>query len=414
MAGTQGSAIEGSVLDQLYSRPDETSVSTTQFFAIAMRQGLRLFSITADNIATALPQIATSQSVRDDIVNAINAGYVAFVPERDVTNRGYTGIGYLLLDPQTGNGAYLIDGGTNGLSMPLCEGGSKAPGGELSVKSLFSAETVSALFVPAAVAADSAAEREAKRIAAEAIAKAAKSSAERVAKRVGPRILLSLLAVPPGVNLAIGVALAVGLSMELLMLVLEIKMILAELELQTLTRTDEDTRCKCQRDPTDPSCQCKKVPEPHKPPRAIPQLTVYDRRVDVHHTCADGSGNSYGGMDVVLVDKAGRSKSVDLFLEPLQMACEVKISFKNSPYHPYVMSRWLGQSLSQMKEQKDIAESCGWRHCVIVNKPWMRDALQVEALKQQLSLDIRVNPTCGSGNVPPESVSDEYPFTPLD
>ncbi len=414
MDGMQGSAIEGSVLDQLYSRPDETSVSTTQFFAIAMRQGLRLFSITADNIATALPQIATSQSVKDDIVNAVNAGYVAFVPERDVTNRGYTGIGYLLLDPQTGNGAYLIDGGTNGLSMPLCEGGSKAPGGELSVKSLFSAETVTALFVPAAVAADSVAEREAKRIAAEAIAKAAKSSAERVAKRVGPRILLSLLAVPPGVNLAIAVAMAVALSIELLMLVIEIKLILAELEIQTVARTDEDLACRCKKTPDDPLCACKKFPEPHKPPRSTApksEWNVYNRRVDFHHTCADNYGNSYPGSDVRIYGKGRLNRTVDLFNNAENLACEVKTSFKNEPYDPYVLGKWLNRVIPQLAEQKEIAVTqCGWKHCVVVNKQWMKNELEKKVGAG--TYDIRVVESCSAQPAQPDP--NEIPETPLD
>jgi Transglutaminase-like superfamily len=94
-AGLQGSSIEGSVLDQLYSRPEETSVSTTQYLAIAMRQGLKLYSITGENLNAVLPLLGTSQSVKDDIVNAVAAGMVAFVPERDITHKGYTGIGYM-------------------------------------------------------------------------------------------------------------------------------------------------------------------------------------------------------------------------------------------------------------------------------------------------------------------------------
>jgi hypothetical protein len=42
------------VLDLLYSRPEETSVSTTQYLAIAMRQGLKLYSITGESRASAL------------------------------------------------------------------------------------------------------------------------------------------------------------------------------------------------------------------------------------------------------------------------------------------------------------------------------------------------------------------------
>jgi hypothetical protein len=55
------------------------------------------------------------------VANALNAGLRAIVPERDVTHFSYTGIGYILEDPETGAAAYLIDGGTNGGGAPSGE-----------------------------------------------------------------------------------------------------------------------------------------------------------------------------------------------------------------------------------------------------------------------------------------------------
>ena len=163
-------------------------------------------------------------------------------------------------------------------------------------------------------------------------------------------MLVGLLALPPGVNVLLAVALAVVIAIEIFLLVMEIKLIIEELKLVTKTRTEEDTRCKCEINPSDPSCQqCEKRPYPHNPSRAVPQITVYDRRVDVHHTCADGSGNSYGGMDVLLISPREGSISVDLFSEPLQLACEVKTSFKNSEYAPYILSRWLNNTITQVQ-----------------------------------------------------------------
>jgi hypothetical protein len=128
----------------------------------------------------------------------------------------------------------------------------------------------------------------------------------------------------------------------------------------------------------------------------------------VHHTCADGSGNSYGGMDVKLISPE-RSISVDLFSEPLQMACEVKTSFKNEPYDPVVLKAWRERTLSQLTTQREIAERCGWKHCLIVNKQWMKDELDKVS-----KFEIKVNPTCGSGSALPEPVQEEFPSIPLD
>jgi hypothetical protein len=415
MAGLQGSAIEGSVLDQLFSRPDETSVSTTQFFAIAVRQGLKLYSVTADNIAAVLPQLAISQGVKDDIASMVSAGGVAFVPEREVLNKGYAGIGYMLLNPQTGEGAYLIDGGRNGLNMPLCEGSAQAPGSEISVQSLFSVDKLAvALFVPPSAGA-TAAEQKAWVDMTKELARITKPAAETIAKRLGPRMLAAYFI--PGVNIALGVALAVEISMILMMVVVELKLMMAELEIQTMLRTDEDTACKCKKTPDDPSCPCTKTPIPHKPSRSTApksEWNVYNRRVDYHHTCADNTGNSYPDQDVVIYSpKLGERKAMDLFNNGQNLACEVKTSFKNQPYDSYVLNRWLNSTLAQVKAQQKITAACKWNHCVIVNKPWMYDAIQGAAAKADLQVNVRLIPTCGSA-VEPEPEEQEFPFTPLD
>jgi hypothetical protein len=409
--GLQGSAIEGSVLDQLYTRPEETSVSTTQYLAIAMRQGLKLFSVTSENINAVLPQLATSQAVKDDIVNAIAAGYVAFVPERDISHKGYTGIGYVLLDPGTGAGAYLIDGGRNGFNMPLCKSAAFAPGGFITVQALFNPEQLSRSLTGLADTAGATAEEQAaKRIAAEAIEKAARSSAQRVAQRAGPRLLVSLLALPPGVNVAIAVALAVAISIEIILLVMEIKLILEELKLATKTRTEEDTRCKCELSPSDPACKCQIQDEPQKPIRSArpqPEWTAYDRRVDWHHRCADNN-SSFPGRDVRITTPTGASKSFDTYQTTARLACEVKTSFKNEPYSRDVLNRWRAAVASQLAAQRAVASQCEVAFCVIVNKPWLE--AEVRALGYT---DVRVQASCASA--PPASPSpDELPTPPLD
>ncbi|QTD43719.1 transglutaminase-like domain-containing protein [Ottowia testudinis] len=141
-AGVQGSTVEGSVLDQILNRPEETSVSTTQLLAISARQGLRIYSITQNNAASIVPRLGTSEAVKQDIQNATANGLIAYVPERDITHKGYTGTGYLLLNPDTGEGAYLIDGGRNGGSQPTCErGASKPPEAMISVSTILNWET---------------------------------------------------------------------------------------------------------------------------------------------------------------------------------------------------------------------------------------------------------------------------------
>jgi hypothetical protein len=75
----------------LFDRPDETSVSTTQLFAIAARQGMRLFAVTAQNL-NQVQSLGTSREVKEDIANAVAAGRVAFVPEGDIDHRVFLSV----------------------------------------------------------------------------------------------------------------------------------------------------------------------------------------------------------------------------------------------------------------------------------------------------------------------------------
>ncbi len=78
---------------------------------------------TAGDIATALAVTTTAASgtfgtaidVSDaDIVNAVSAGKEVTVSKTDVTFNGWTGCGYIILEPNTGAGAYLISGNKSG------------------------------------------------------------------------------------------------------------------------------------------------------------------------------------------------------------------------------------------------------------------------------------------------------------
>lgn len=52
--------------------------------------------------------------VKNDIRAAIGNGDVAIIHERPIDCQGFFGSGYILLDPETGSGAYKISGGSNG------------------------------------------------------------------------------------------------------------------------------------------------------------------------------------------------------------------------------------------------------------------------------------------------------------
>jgi len=118
--GIQGSYLEGSVFDQLFSRAQGTSPSAAQILMEANRQNIPIYTITATNINDVLPILAVSNDVKADISSAISADRVAVVPKQELSLGSWTGAGYILQDKQTGAGAYLISGGLNGAVQPAC------------------------------------------------------------------------------------------------------------------------------------------------------------------------------------------------------------------------------------------------------------------------------------------------------
>lgn len=50
----------------------------------------------------------------EDVQNAVAAGKIVTISQSMIHYKGWTGTGYVLLDPKTGAGAYLIGGGMDG------------------------------------------------------------------------------------------------------------------------------------------------------------------------------------------------------------------------------------------------------------------------------------------------------------
>ncbi|MEW6680242.1 MAG: hypothetical protein AB1297_04350, partial [bacterium] len=59
---------------------------------------------------------------KQDIKNAINAGYIAKCPSSNINYLGWQGVGYIIQDPTTGAGACLISGGAAGAMSLVSEG----------------------------------------------------------------------------------------------------------------------------------------------------------------------------------------------------------------------------------------------------------------------------------------------------
>jgi hypothetical protein len=119
--GLASSALESSVPERLFSTSDKPTegISAVKALKIASDQGVPIYTITQSNVATSLPQVSVSDDAKTDIENAVNAGKVVTVPKYNISYNGWTGCGYIISDPETGAGGYMISGGLSGFSALL-------------------------------------------------------------------------------------------------------------------------------------------------------------------------------------------------------------------------------------------------------------------------------------------------------
>ncbi|MBO4511159.1 MAG: hypothetical protein J5746_00180, partial [Victivallales bacterium] len=133
MRGQYGSAMEHAIPEQFWVDRNKCSylddkgniknpslpqcaeaISAVKAIAIAQNQGQKIYTINKDNAATALPKLSLSGTVGAEIRNAIEAGKEVTFHEKAISAHGWSGQGYIIVDPETGAGAYLIEGKGNG------------------------------------------------------------------------------------------------------------------------------------------------------------------------------------------------------------------------------------------------------------------------------------------------------------
>ncbi|MCG8433209.1 MAG: transglutaminase-like domain-containing protein [Gammaproteobacteria bacterium] len=117
VSGLQGSYLEGSVFDQLFQRPEGTGISAAQLLFDASEAEVPIYRIDQNNINEILPLLSVPAAVVTDIQNAVNAGKEVTVSQQALIEE----LGYIIKDPETGAGAYLITGGLNGGAEEYCD-----------------------------------------------------------------------------------------------------------------------------------------------------------------------------------------------------------------------------------------------------------------------------------------------------
>ena len=136
MRGQYASALEGGIPERMFidrsqcryvdtsttpptvvnpNLPDcPKAISAVSAIAIAQAQGQKIFTISAKNADKAIPMLQHRGSVIEEIRSAIAAGKEVTIHEKAITESGWSGAGYAVVDPETGAGAYLIEGGARG------------------------------------------------------------------------------------------------------------------------------------------------------------------------------------------------------------------------------------------------------------------------------------------------------------
>jgi hypothetical protein len=108
--GTQASLIEGRVLDQATGASQGTAGSATQLLSGASAQGIPIYTITSANASAVLPRLNVDSAILADISAAVDVGKTVIVSESAPESLDWSGTGYVILDPETGSGAWTRAG----------------------------------------------------------------------------------------------------------------------------------------------------------------------------------------------------------------------------------------------------------------------------------------------------------------
>ncbi len=118
--GMISSSLEHQVPKMMFNEVEPNNQSYTQavsaikLLQLANTQHQKIYKITKENIDTILPNLHVKQVTKQDIRLHVNNNNYVITHEKSITLDGWNGDGYIVMDPNTGSGAYKISGGMNG------------------------------------------------------------------------------------------------------------------------------------------------------------------------------------------------------------------------------------------------------------------------------------------------------------
>ena len=136
LRGQYMSALEHAIPDRFFNDPTKCNaegtstpvlglpvcpqgISAVKAIGLAASQGQKIYTISkevyANNPNIVSSQLyAHSQATQQAVQYALSIGHEVTIHEKPITQSGWTGAGYTTIDPDTGAGGYMIDGGSNG------------------------------------------------------------------------------------------------------------------------------------------------------------------------------------------------------------------------------------------------------------------------------------------------------------
>lgn len=110
------SALEHAVPERMFVTPENPgeAISAVKALSKASSERQRIYQVNKVNMTTTLPNIYHDPATIAEIVVALNVGKEVVTHTDTVSVLGWSGAGYIIVDPVTGEGVYKIGGGTNG------------------------------------------------------------------------------------------------------------------------------------------------------------------------------------------------------------------------------------------------------------------------------------------------------------
>ena len=116
--GIYASAMEHGILEQITG---VESVSTIKVLEYADENNIPIHVVAKENMSSEMNTLDISEQVKQEISSSVNAGKIVIIPEQEIEINQWSGIGYMILDPDTFACAYMISGGLAGGAMTAGE-----------------------------------------------------------------------------------------------------------------------------------------------------------------------------------------------------------------------------------------------------------------------------------------------------